>query len=251
MSSLPPKDEDERRDRPKWDLMDAAAVVCFDAGVPGVAAWVGTLAGPGAGPYLNVLVRPALILPVVILIARRWWGARPADLGVTKPRPGSWWWFLKFASLAGLGYLVVGGILAATFRGRVDVEGLHHGARIWLQTGAVIPHWVLAAMIVAPLVEELVYRGVLYPALRGRIGRGWAVLASAAIFALMHLVWSWSLFLPVTQFLGGLIFAWSYEKTRSLVFPVIFHAIGNAGVLAWMLVLAYRPGWVEAVLGSG
>lgn len=45
---------------------------------------------------------------------------------------------------------------------------------------------VLMAVLTAPLVEEVVYRGVLYPALQRRIGRLWGVLGVTLVFALIH-----------------------------------------------------------------
>lgn len=240
--------------RAKWDLMDAAAIVCYQVGAVGVGAWVGGLIDgetPGAaGKFVYVLVWCAMVLPVVPFVAKRWWGARPAELGLAKPREGSFRWFVKFSVAVGAGYLVLGlvGIL------------VHHYVRRWLgirpeaaaeaiRRNGGIAMMLLASLVAAPLTEELTFRGVLYPALREKLGVGWAVLISATIFAAIHPLQAGVFFVPVTQFLGGLIFAWSYEKTRSLVYPVIFHAIGNAGVAALTLVAATRPGWLSWILG--
>jgi membrane protease YdiL (CAAX protease family) len=46
----------------------------------------------------------------------------------------------------------------------------------------------LLAVVTAPLVEELTFRGVLYPALQRALGMIWAVLLVSALFAGVHLL---------------------------------------------------------------
>lgn len=51
------------------------------------------------------------------------------------------------------------------------------------------PDWVLltvSVVVVAPLVEELFYRGLLLRAVQARLGTTWAVVISAAVFAVVH-----------------------------------------------------------------
>ena len=241
-------------ERLKWDLVDAVAAVCYLSGSVGAAAWVGGLIDgktpSAAGKLVYVLIWCAMVLPVVPFVARRWWGAGAAELGIAKPRRGSFRWFAGFALLAGVGYLGLGllflaavrlGLLPFTVRQDIALKSVAANGGVFAM--------LLAFLVAAPLTEELVFRGVLYPALRTRLGTGWAVLVSAVIFAAIHPLWRWTFFLPVSQFLGGLIFAWSYEKTRTLVYPVVFHVIGNAGVAGWALVAAYRPGWASWIFG--
>lgn len=233
-----------------WGLLDAAAIVCFDAGAIGVGAWIRKLLPGGAGGILAALARPAIVVPAVLVIAARSWRASPAELGLAPPARGSWRWFLRSSFALALAYLALGAGLVLAFRGGVNVPAQAAVARAtfrsWGGAWAISASWLVSA----PLAEELVFRGVLYRTLRDRLGPRAAVLASAAIFAGMHPLWSWRLFVPVTQFLGGLVFAWAYERTRSLLHPALFHAIGNLAVLAWNGALVLRPAWVEIVLGS-
>ena len=233
---------------PGWDLLDAAAVLCFAFGLLGLVTWLARAAGQTAAAYARAIAWPALTLPCVALVVRRWWNVTLAELGVRKPRPDSWRWFVRFGLVVGLGYLALGGALVLAFRGRFDVTVSSSRALVWARGWGVVP-LALSMLVAAPAVEELVHRGVLYPALRARLGRGRAIAVSAVIFAGIHPLMAWRLFVPVTQLLGGLIFAWSYERTRSLLYPAIFHVTGNAAILAWQLVLAYRPGWVAALFG--
>ncbi len=82
---------------------------------------------------------------------------------------------------------------------------------------------VLTVVLVAPLIEEALFRGLLLRGLLRNYGPLWAVLITAVLFSLSHL-------LPV-QFLGafgfGLLLGWVYLRTRSLWPCIIAHAIAN------------------------
>jgi len=239
-------------ERPRWDIIDAARVICLDAGALGLGAWiardlVGIQARPTLAALTSAAVRIGIVIPGLFLMARRWWGSAPSDLGFRRPEKGSVKWFVKTSLVLGAAYAALGTLIGlAFFRGRLDA--LSAGARLWLGSPA-IATWIASALVVAPLVEEPVFRGVLYPSLASRTPRWAAILLSAALFAAAHLLWSWKLFLPWTQFLGGLIFAWAYERTRSLVFPALLHFAGNLGLLALNATLAWRPGWLAWLLG--
>lgn len=71
---------------------------------------------------------------------------------------------------------------------------------------------VLLFVILAPLAEEILFRGFLYAGLRNRFGVRWAVAISAALFALAYL--SSAAFVPTL--LIGAILAGVYELSGSL-----------------------------------
>ncbi|MBX7207020.1 MAG: CPBP family intramembrane metalloprotease [Verrucomicrobiaceae bacterium] len=90
---------------------------------------------------------------------------------------------------------------------------------------------LLTAVIVAPLVEETVFRGFIYGVLK-RYTDGWfAALCSAALFALVHMhVGS---FVPL--FVLALGFCAAYERTGCLLVPMFMHAFfnGTSTALLW------------------
>lgn len=90
--------------------------------------------------------------------------------------------------------------------------------------------WLLAlgGVVVAPLAEELFFRGFVFAGLRERYGWVKAALISAAAFSLLHLQPVQAL--PI--FLLGFIFALLYEKSRSLWPAIAMHATVNAIGLA-------------------
>lgn len=84
--------------------------------------------------------------------------------------------------------------------------------------------FVLGAVI-APIVEEVTFRGMLYGALRARMSVWGAGLLSAAIFALVHPTLPGG-FLPIVAL--GLVFAILRERTGSLTPSMICHGVNNA-----------------------
>ena len=82
----------------------------------------------------------------------------------------------------------------------------------------------LGAIVLAPLVEETLFRGILYPFLKLRFGRALAVTATALAFAGIHT--NLVTFVPLTFI--GLTLAWLYEWTDNLLAPIVTHALFNA-----------------------
>jgi membrane protease YdiL (CAAX protease family) len=90
---------------------------------------------------------------------------------------------------------------------------------------------VVLALVVAPVSEELVFRGGLFRYLRTRT-RPWVAFgASAALFALLHS--NWISFLPL--FVLGIVFAAGYQRTGSIAVPMIAHALFNLNTLLLVL----------------
>lgn len=87
---------------------------------------------------------------------------------------------------------------------------------------------VLAVVLVAPIAEELFFRGVVYNAWEREHGTRAAVFGSAALFAAIHA--SLYLFLPI--FVLGVVLALVYRSTRSLPATIALHAGFNAITVA-------------------
>lgn len=79
-------------------------------------------------------------------------------------------------------------------------------------------------MLLGPLVEEVVFRGVVYSAMRKRMGVYGAAAASSLIFAIAHANAAQTL--PI--FGMGMVLAVLYEHTGSLVASITFHVMNNA-----------------------
>lgn len=82
-----------------------------------------------------------------------------------------------------------------------------------------------------PIVEEIFFRGYFLGSLNKRFSAFWAIIISAAIFALVHLQYVsadfFALYNLASVFLVGAVYAWSVYFTRSLLPAIMGHAFGN------------------------
>lgn len=83
---------------------------------------------------------------------------------------------------------------------------------------------ILIAVLLAPALEEALFRGVILHGLTRRYGPHAASFWTAAFFALFHLYNPWQI---VPTFLLGLILAWLVLTTRSLIASFVVHASFN------------------------
>ena len=189
------------------------------------------------GPETSALLIRAVDLGAGLLVVagigvflRRRYGLTPVSLGLR--------WDCPFFSLV----LAVAGLLAvAPVRGVLDaiLTRFHQQARQPIVEDLRQMHGLdlvlisAAAILVAPVLEEILFRGFLQPALRNVMGSKPAILVTAGIFALAHgqpaVV---LLILPL-----GLVLGYLYERRQSLMSPILLHAIHNGVAVAVLLVL--------------
>jgi membrane protease YdiL (CAAX protease family) len=85
------------------------------------------------------------------------------------------------------------------------------------------PLLVFAALIVAPLGEEVFFRGFVFAGLRGRLGFAVASGLSAVAFAALH----WMLWSTIAFFVIGLACALAYERHKTLYAALSVHVCFN------------------------
>jgi membrane protease YdiL (CAAX protease family) len=83
---------------------------------------------------------------------------------------------------------------------------------------------VIHVALLAPVGEELAFRGLIYRHLRRGLQPLAANLLSSGIFAVMHVRLQQSIW----AFLLGGVAAFSYEQTRSVLTPMLIHGLFNA-----------------------
>jgi len=94
---------------------------------------------------------------------------------------------------------------------------------------------VVAIVVLAPIAEEVFFRGVVFNAWLREGGRRWAFIGSSAVFALIHL----SVVTLVPIFLLGLALAWIYHRTGNLLAPIVMHAVVNGISVAFALLIRF------------
>lgn len=99
---------------------------------------------------------------------------------------------------------------------------------------------IAVAVLMAPLVEECLFRGVVFGTIRQK-SRFWAYLVSVLLFSLYH-VWQYALVYADARFLlsalqyvpVSIALTYCYDRTQSIWPPVFFHMFINALSLSMM-----------------
>jgi membrane protease YdiL (CAAX protease family) len=195
------------------------------------------LIGDGQLTFLGAVV--ILVSTQVALLIVSWlFVYRPNALAALPRFPGP---DAGAALLAGLGWGIVAwlvstaAILAAAFA--LEQLGIPPEPQTAELAIEVLDPWlvVLAVVIVAPVAEEAFFRGVVFNAWRREAGRRWAFFGSAALFAAIHL----SLLSLLPIFLLGLGLAWVYDRTKSLLAPMVMHGTVNGISVALALLVRF------------
>lgn len=127
--------------------------------------------------------------------------------------------------------LLVAGIMTALLKLQPQVPEiilpLEEAESPWAAGGI-----IFLIIFFGPLAEEVFFRGFLYPAMRRRLSAAPAIIINGVLFALVHM----SLSRLVVFIAIGMVMAWLFEKTRSLVACTTLHVVHNT----LQLVLVYH-----------
>jgi membrane protease YdiL (CAAX protease family) len=163
------------------------------------------------------------LLAVIVAVAPLGKAAGPA-LGL---RPAHW----KYPVLGAVGTLALS---VAVSQIGIEPEGVKQVIEGVREPRQLIQSLLFLAVL-APVVEELVFRGLLYGWIAGRWG-GWpAVIVSSLAFAGAH----WEPAHVVLVLPLGLLFGWLRRRTDSLLPSLVAHIVNNGFAL---LAAVYLPG---------
>jgi membrane protease YdiL (CAAX protease family) len=136
---------------------------------------------------------------------------------------------LLLGATLGIGLFAIGGGLQVL--SGWALEHLHHpaqeqtavqvirAAQSW-QNRAVLG---IAAVLIAPAAEEILFRGLLYPTIKQAGYPRLAIWITALLFGAIHM--NLATFIPLTVL--ALLLIWIYEKTGNLLASVTAHAVFN------------------------
>ena len=128
-------------------------------------------------------------------------------------------WSACFGVAAGVLFLVL------TAAGINALDLLHGpGTSSWQQ----IFIFLLVGGVIGPIAEEIFFRGIIFGLFR-QWGAIAAIILSTLIFVVIHPVGT---NLPVTQLVGGIVFASAYERERNLMVPITIHCLGNLAIFS-------------------
>jgi membrane protease YdiL (CAAX protease family) len=92
---------------------------------------------------------------------------------------------------------------------------------------------LMSLVVLYPIIEEIIFRGLIQPFMAKRLNRSWSIFSLANIltslsFVALHLInhppaWALAVFVP------SLVFGYSQERCNHLAAPIILHCSYNAG----------------------
>lgn len=175
-----------------------------------------------------------LVIPIVILSIKKYKKFKFSNFGFGKFK------IFTHISQAILGYLLYLGIssLISIFiiYAGVKIPGYQISEPILPIFGNTNFAMAVAAMVVigiAPILEEIFFRGFVLQGLVNKVGKIWGAIATALLFAVFHL--QFQSFIPI--FILGLILSFLFIRSKSIWPCIWFHIINNIVAFAVELMM--------------
>lgn len=99
----------------------------------------------------------------------------------------------------------------------------------------VIVSLVFFGIVIAPVMEEIIFRGFIQSALKNSFGKQYAILISALLFAAVHM----DIFAFLQIFILGVLLGNLYEKTQTLAASIVVHILHNSLTMVFLLYFKY------------
>lgn len=208
---------------------------------------------PASITLLSLLVGEFLVLGVCLSIGShvfRRYGGLLSRLGLSgqdwrlRVREGLRAFVLSYPFILALG--IAASLLGQLVHVSSSQEFLDKLAQKSLSGPLSLALFVLLTAVAAPLTEEILFRGFLYGGLRRKMPPKVAMGLSALVFALLH----GATLADLPVFGLGVVLAWLYETTGSLMPGMVLHGSNNAIVLA-VLLGGLRSGRAMGPAGRG
>ena len=214
-------------------LLQLAAVTLFSAGL-GEAVTGGALSESIARVLVLPISSVAAALMTLLVVARRHPGHTWRLRGPRTPRMHAVWKGIGYGIGAYLLVNVAFGYLlqAAVTAGGGEMPVVQQVFREFASDRVAAPIFVVGAILFAPIGEELLFRGMLFQSVRARLGTWPGIGLSAVAFGLVHVGPTTStggnLVVFTTIFALGMVLAWMFHRSGSIVVPIVAHCTFNA-----------------------
>ena len=194
-----------------------AAVIVIETGFRSAAGARIATSLPALG--LVRCVESALLVTIVLAIEKKAAAIGLSRAGTFPALGNGLIWSALFGLAAGLLYLLLHA---------VGIDGLKYLQGVKLSSGQHLVGLFVVGGVIGPITEEIFFRGVVYG-----FFRKWGVLVALFLSTLLFVsIHSLGAGLPVTQLIGGLVFAIAYEKERNLMVPITIHCLGNLAIFS-------------------
>lgn len=178
-------------------------------------------------PWLNLLNgigSDVAFVASALIVVSRLGPLRAASFGLRRFKASAFGW----AALAAVAYLALSRLYFIVVNAPEDTLpqkiGVDEGALLTVAA-------LLFAVAIAPVVEEVFFRGFIFPALRGGIGVWPAAIVSGLLFGAVH----FNLIFLAPLALLGTVLALLYQRTGSIWPCVLLHSLNNALAMALYL----------------
>ena len=184
--------------------------------------------------FATIVAGPAWI--TVSAFAARWRGWRPRDyLALVVPRRGE----LLFG-IACLGMLLIAFDLLSLALGRDVVPEFMRDSYVSSRNSNALVPFFIAVAVVAPITEEIVFRGFLFRGLSASfLGVSGTLIVTAVVWAGMHVQYDWFILGQIVVI--GLVLGWLRWASGSTLLTIILHMLTN---LAACIQAAIKVEWM-------
>ncbi len=224
---LPPRE-------PVWNIWQVLFLILVVTLIEIPLGWLDASEGldtmAGSLKFLTIGLGDAGLYLLIIFIVLRLVHRPFTDLGFVRPKTR----YVGLGFLMGIALFVIVSVVGnfiADYLGEPAPQSFAQ-AVTGAQYGWQFVLLLILGGIIAPMKEEAVFRGLVYPPLLQSYGKLKGILLTGLFFALLH--FDVVRFIPL--FLGGVLLAWIYEKTSSIWPSVIAHGTWNVlmAIALWL-----------------
>ena len=233
----------EQRERPRWGLLEIVAVyigiiaagLIFGRYSDGIKVW---LAGTGVGDttlaffaiaYIFQFVVTILLVLLFTLVLNR---ARLSDLGVRNVSGKEYIYYGLLGGFLLMIFIISLGLIINLFNPDVKPQLFEDMLRSADNWGSFLILLIMGSVL-APISEELYYRGMIYPVFKSYLGTLGGAILAGLLFGAVH----WDLWRAVPLAAGGIILCYIYEKSGSILVSALAHGVWN-GIMALVVYLS-------------
>jgi membrane protease YdiL (CAAX protease family) len=174
-----------------------------------------------AGTFWLLNVANIVSIALIVAVVLGFYKEKLSSLGfTTKKLPKA----LLYGVVGFVVAFIVAGIVGYPIQQQFGVDPTQEALSQTATVPGLLPLVFLSGAIIAPIAEEIVFRGYLYKAFRDRFKPSYAIVLSAALFSAIHL----ELVAAAPLFVIGIVLAYVYEKTGNIMAPITLHVLNNA-----------------------
>lgn len=136
--------------------------------------------------------------------------------------------------IAGIFMAWVSQVIAATIE--TELLGIKMGSEntaVIVELSRINPLFILVPALIGPILEEFVFRKILF----GTFYKKWNFLVAAILSSLIFAVVHMDLMHTLIYFAMGVVFAYLYVKTKRIIVPILVHMLLNTIVVTAQLVI--------------